>query len=124
MKLIIGGAYQGKREFAKSAFQLKEADIFTCTGEEIDFSAPCIDKIEAFTLACVRSGKEPLVIFQQHQPLWADSVLICQDIFCGVVPMEADLRQWRQVTGQLCQYLTKNAQQVSRIFCGLEQRLK
>ncbi len=124
MKLIIGGAYQGKREFAKAAFQLKEADIFTCTGEHIDFSAPCIDKIEAFTLACVRSGKDPLAIFQEHQPLWAESVLICQDIFCGVVPMEADLRQWRQVTGQLCQYLTKNAQQVSRIFCGLEQRLK
>ena len=84
MKLIIGGAYQGKREFAKAAFQLKEADIFTCTGEHIDFSAPCIDKIEAFTLACVRSGKDPLAIFQEHQPLWADSVLICQDIFCGL----------------------------------------
>ena len=40
MKLIIGGAYQGKRDFAKAAFSLTESDIFTCTGEKMDFSAP------------------------------------------------------------------------------------
>lgn len=124
MKLIIGGAYQGKREFAKNAFSLTDEDIFTCDGVEIDFSAPCIDKIEEFTLACVRAGKEPLDCFREQELLWQDSVLICQDIFCGVVPMEADLREWRNATGRLCQYLSRQAEQVSRIFCGLEQRLK
>lgn len=124
MKLIIGGAYQGKREFAKSAFHLEESDIFTCTGETMDFSAPCIDKIEEFTLACVKAGKDPISLFQAQEHQWEGAVLICQDIFCGVVPLDDDLRQWRQVTGQLCQYLTKKASQVSRIFCGLEQRLK
>lgn len=124
MKLIIGGAYQGKRDFAKAAFHLEEKDIFTCAGEEIDFSAPCIDKIEEFTLACIKAGKDPIALFQASESRWAGSVLICQDIFCGVVPLDAELRQWRQETGRLCQYLTKNAAQVSRIFCGLEQRLK
>ena len=124
MKLIIGGAYQGKRDFAKTAFALTDGDIFTCEGEEIDFSAPCIDKIEEFTYACVKAGKDPVAIFRQHEGEWKDAVLICQDIFCGVVPVDALLRQWRQETGQLCQYLTKNADSVSRIFCGLEQRLK
>lgn len=124
MNLIIGGAYQGKRAFAKSAFSLKESDIFTCNGIEIDFSYPCIDRLEAFTLACVRAGQDPIAYFQAREGQWADAVVICQDIFCGVVPMEAELRQWRNVTGQLCQYLTKHATRVSRIFCGLEQRLK
>ena len=124
MKLIIGGAYQGKRDFAKAAFSLTESDIFTCTGEEIDFSAPCIDKIEEFTLGCVKAGKDPVALFQQYKDKWKNSVLICQDIFCGVVPTDATLRQWRQETGRLCQYLTKNADSVSRIFCGLEQKLK
>lgn len=124
MKLIIGGAYQGKRDFAISAFHLEERDIFTCEGENIDFSAPCIDKIEEFTLACVRSGREPLDIFLENRGKWQDSILICQDIFCGVVPMEADMREWRNATGRLCQYLSREAEQVSRIFCGLEQRLK
>ena len=124
MKLIIGGAYQGKRDFVISAFDLKETDIFTCSGGNIDFSAPCIDKIEEFTYSCVKAGKDPVAIFRQHEDEWKDAVLICQDIFCGVVPVDSLLRQWRQETGQLCQYLTKNAEAVSRIFCGLEQRLK
>lgn len=124
MKLIIGGAWQGKRDFAVAAFGLKDSDIFTCTGEEIDFSAPCIDKIEEFTFACVKAGKEPLELFRANRALWEKSVLICQDIFCGVVPIDADQREWRQATGRLCQYLTGEAEQVSRIFCGLEQRLK
>lgn len=124
MNFIIGGAYQGKREFAKSAFSLDEAQIYTCKGAEIDFSFPCIDCIEEFTLACVREGIDPIAYFRENQPQWQGSVLICQDIFCGVVPMEAELRRWRNVTGQLCQYLTGQADRVSRIFCGLEQRLK
>jgi len=40
------------------------------------------------------------------------------------VPMEAETRAWRQKTGRLANYLSKEAKQVSRIFCGLEQRLK
>lgn len=124
MTLIIGGAYQGKREYAKVTFGLEDDRIFTCTGTDIDFSAHCIDKIEEFTLACVQAGLDPLTQFRQNRAAWDNSVLICQDIFCGVVPMDATLRQWRQVTGQLCQYLTANAHQVIRVFCGLEQRLK
>lgn len=124
MNLIIGGAYQGKRAFAKDAFSLEEAQIYSCQGAEIDFSFPCIDKLEEFTLACVRASIDPIAYFQTHEALWQTSTLICQDIFCGVVPLEAELRQWRNVTGQLCQYLSKNAQRVSRVFCGLEQRLK
>lgn len=124
MKLIIGGAYQGKRAFAKAAFHLAEEGIFTCDGETMDFSAPCIDKIEEFTLACVKAGADPVELFRQTREQWKDSILICQDIFCGVVPVDAQLRQWRQETGRLCQYLTRNADSVSRIFCGLEQKLK
>lgn len=124
MKLIIGGAYQGKRAFAKAAFSLTEGDIFTCNGEGIDFSYPCIDKMEEFTFAWVKAGKDPVAFFQEHKKEWKDTVLICQDIFCGVVPVDDTLRQWRQETGRLCQYLTKNADSVIRIFCGLEQRLK
>ena len=45
MVLIIGGAWQGKLEFAKREFHLKDSDIYTCSGAEIDFSKPCIDRL-------------------------------------------------------------------------------
>ncbi len=124
MNLIIGGAYQGKRDFAISAFGYDPEDIFTCSDESIDFSTGCVDRVEEFVLACVKSGVDPVEYFDTRREQWQNSTLICQDIFCGVVPLGADMRAWRHSTGLLCQYLSRHADRVSRIFCGLEQRLK
>ena len=124
MVLLIGGAYQGKLDHAKTAYHLSEEDVFTCTGTEIDFSKRCIHKIEEFTFACVSGNIDPIAYFAEYRESWQDSILICQDIFCGVVPMGEENRTWRQNTGRLVQYLAEEATQVSRIFCGLDQRLK
>ena len=118
MILVIGGAYQGKLDFAKETLGVSE--IFTCTGPEIDFSKTCIYQIEEFTA----HHPDPVAYFRDHRDRWQDSVLIMQDIFCGVVPMGAENRAWRQKTGRLAQYLSGEADRVSRIFCGLEHRLK
>ena len=120
MILIIGGAYQGKLDFAKEAFGVTDADVYSCCAEEIDFSKHCIYKIEEFTAR----HADPIGYFEAHREEWKNSILIVQDIFCGVVPVGAENRAWRQRTGRLAQYLCKEANGVSRIFCGLEQRLK
>lgn len=125
MILIIGGAYQGKRTLAKKKYGLSDGDIFTCTEETgAAFGARCIDRIEEFTLWCVKNGEDATEIFKAHRPEWEDNVLICQDIFCGVVPIDAEMRAWREMTGRLCAYLSGEAKSVSRVFCGLEQKLK
>ena len=120
MILIIGGAYQGKLDFAKETFGITDADVHTCTAGDIDFSKRCIYKIEEFSA----HHNDPIGYFQAHREEWKDSVLILEDIFCGVVPMGAENRAWRQNTGRLAQYLSREAEHVSRIFCGLEQRRK
>ncbi len=125
MDFIIGGAYQGKRDCAKRKFGLTDGDIFTCTEDAgIEFGAKCIDKLEEFTLWCVRKDTDALEIFKENRAAWKDSVLICCDIFCGVVPLGADMRAWREMTGRLCAYLSAEADSVTRVFCGLEQKLK
>ena len=124
MILILGGAYQGKRSYAQQKFHLKDEEVFTCQGTEIDFSKPCIHKIQEFTYACVQEGKDALTYFKMHEQEFENRILICQDLFCGVVPLGADLRAWRQNTGLLCQYLAQKADSVIRIYCGLEQKLK
>ena len=149
MIFIIGGAYQGKLDYAVEKYNLKDTDVFVC-GESavvsadgeisgagdaaednvvgtlpvIDFSKKCINKIQEFTYACVKCGVDPLDYFLEHEAEWQDSILICEDIFCGVVPLGADMREWRQATGRLCKYLSQQAGSVVRIFFGLEQRLK
>ena len=125
MVLIIGGAYQGKLTLAKRRYGVSEEDIFTCTEENgIVFGARCINQIEAFTLWCVRNGADATEIFKANREKWENGVLICADIFCGVVPVDAEMRFWREMTGRLCAYLCEEAQSVTRMFCGLAQDLK
>lgn len=120
MILIIGGAYQGKLDFAKSAFSVTDDEVHTCSMGMPDFSKRCIYELEAFAA----DHPDPVGYFCAHREDWQDSILIMQDIFCGVVPMGEDLRTWRRNAGRLAQYLAKEADRVYRVFCGLEQRLK
>ena len=122
MKLIIGGAFQGKRDFAMHTLGIPEEEMFTCSGAEIDFSKTCIDRLEEYIYACLQKNTDPLEGLKKAD--LRDKVLICMDMSCGVVPLGADMRQWRQTTGLVCQYLAARADSVHRIFCGLEQRLK
>ena len=79
--------------------------------------------VSSYGAGTVSSGK--LIIRKDIDiDIEGKDVLILEDIFCGVVPLGAENRAWRQNTGRLAQYLSREATQVSRIFCGLEQRLK
>lgn len=124
MILIVGGAYQGKLDYAKAAYNLAPEDVFTCTGKEIDFSKRCVNALEEFCYACIGADIDPIEYAQAHREDWKDSILICSDLSSGVVPIDPVQRHWRHTTGRLCQYLAGEAERVSRIFCGLEQRLK
>lgn len=124
MILIIGGAYQGKLTYAKAAFGLKDEEVFTCRDTQIDFSKRCIRHLEEFSFACIQAGQDPKACLEAHREEWKDSIFLCRDIFCGVVPVDPEVRQWRHLTGLLSQYLAGEADSVIRIFCGLEQKLK
>ena len=125
MDFIIGGAYQGKRAYAVEKYGLSDGDIYSCTAEnEISFGSRCIDRLEEFALWCLRNGCDAVEYFKAHDDEWRDAVLISRDIFCGVVPIEAEQRALREMNGRLCAYLAKEADSVTRIYCGLEQKLK
>ena len=122
MTLIFGGAYMGKRDYAKAHCGV--TSIETCAEGMPAFDSGCVASLEQFSLHCARQGKDAAAELAARHAQWKDHVLIARDISCGVVPLEAENRAWRQRTARLCQYLASEANQVSRIFCGLEQRLK
>lgn len=124
MKLIIGGAYQGKLEYAKENFKIK--DVFLCSARkaELDFSADTIDRLEDFVLACVDQGLEAKDYLAAHRAELEDKIIICTDISQGIVPMEARMRALREMTGRAMVYLAAEAETVIRVFCGLGQKIK
>lgn len=130
MHLIFGGAYQGKLDYAKERHQLKDPDIFFCSAGEgpsepyIDFTKKAICRLEEFVLCCVRCGTEAADYLEANREKWGSTVFICTDISSGVVPFEKELRAWREMVGRTLMYLGKEADEVTRLFCGLPQKIK
>ncbi len=125
MVLIFGGAYQGKLEFAKENFNVTEEDIFICTQEnEIDWSKKVLCDMDQAFLRHVREGKESREVLANHLKELKDKILIVNDISQGIVPMERELRDWREMTGRAMLYISKEADEVYRVFCGLGSKIK
>ena len=124
MELIIGGAYQGKLDYAKE--KLNVTGHYECTIESgnIDFSCGCVCGLEKFALACLRAGKSPVESMKACEDMWKNCVLISNDISQGVVPIDAEMRAWREETGRMLNYLAGKADHVHRVFLGIGQVIK
>ena len=125
MVLIFGGSYQGKLDFAKENFGVSDEDIFVCTQEnEIDWSKKVIYNADQAFLRHVRDGKESRDVLAEHLDELKESIIIVNDISQGIVPMEREQRDWREMTGRAMLYISKQADEVYRVFCGLGSKIK
>lgn len=97
MILIVGGRGAGKREFART---------LGCAPEK--------------TLPDLQD-REPLPSLEE---LMGYEAVICDEVGCGVVPLERRDRERREAIGRLCCQLAREAQAVYRLQCGLAMRLK
>ena len=133
-QLILGGAYQGKTAWAKEKFALSDDDIFACGCDSLpDFSKRCITHYENYIAYCLKNGIEPKTDFRDLEFSFLaeksgageklpEKIIICDDIFCGVVPIDSFQRKLREVTGLALQKIAEYSE-VTRIFCGKAQRL-
>lgn len=125
MELIVGGAYQGKLDYACEKYGFTAENVFTCNENcDISFEKPCIDRLEEYVLYCVKNGISARKVLEENREKWASSVIICREIFSGVVPIDDTIRAWREETGRVMTWLSGNALSVTRMFCGLPQKLK
>ena len=84
----------------------------------------CCRHLEALTRAASDHGETAQQVLDRLLPLTRDAFVISREIGSGVVPLDAAERRWREVHGAVLQGLAARAEHVSRIFCGLEERLK
>lgn len=120
--LIVGGACQGKREYAQNAFGLNEREILPWNEERE--AASCIADLHLRVRACLEKGLTQQEVLEKLLPFCQGKIVLCDDIFCGVVPLDALERQWREVTGRLLCRLAQEADSVIRMQCGLPQAIK
>ena len=124
MILIIGGAYQGKLDYVLENYKTKS--VFQCRDDniDIDLSADIINSLHLVVLAQIRAGIDTFAWISAILPELKNKILICDDIFCGVVPVEREARTWRETMGRSLTLLSKNADEIIRVFCGIGSRIK
>ena len=125
MKLIIGGAYQGKLAYALQETGLGEQEVYVCTEDiEIPNGKPIIYKLEQWILALSRADMD--VMSQTRLLLLSNpqATMICTEIASGIVPMGVDMRKWREELGRSLTFLAEEAEAVTRLFCGIPTRIK
>ena len=126
MILIIGGVYQGKLGYAKTRFTLSEEDVYRCDAESIHLpeAKSIIYELDKWFLALIRAKLDPMEELNSLIESNAEAIVIANDISCGIVPVEAEMRIWRETVGRGLIKLSAHADEVWRLFCGMPMRLK
>ena len=143
MHIIIGGAFNGKRKWVNEYYKNKdEIHWFSGTIEELqealankETGIVAIEQIERWTKQWLvehsldearEVGREWIQAFsqwEQENPV-RRLVLVGTDFSKGIVPIEKEDRDWRDLTGWFYQDLVKEATRVDEIWYGLGQQLK
>jgi len=124
MILIFGGAYQGKLDFARELAG-EDKSIYRALPDEIpDFSAHIIDGFHNAVLALIRSGIDPCEYTLDNLSELSVKVIVCDDISSGVVPVDPEMRAWREAVGRCMGILSRNAGDIYRVFCGIGTKIK
>lgn len=126
MKLIIGGAFQGKSAAAKETFPgIDWCDGRTCGMEEI-FTCGGIFHLEAYIRRRLKESPDMeaegfVNLLEEKNP---QAVLVSDEVGCGLVPVDAFDRKYRELTGRICTCIAERADTVIRVVCGIPTVLK
>ena len=116
MILLIGGAGQGKLAYALERTGCAPADVARDPASAR--TKPILDGLADWVRAHPGEGLGDLL---EANP---GVVILCDEVGCGVVPVDPAERVWREEVGRLCCDLARKAERVERIFCGLSMVLK
>lgn len=114
MVLIVGGMAQGKLDFAR-----RELGV-TAWSEGAPGEADCVYGLQQ-AIRETPDWREALTLWREAHP---DGVIICDEVGCGVTPLDRWDREWREQVGRACCRLAAEAEAVYRVHCGVGVRIK
>ena len=121
MKLIIGGAFQGKLAYASAAAEIAPeefADGAVCGFEVLD-TCRGMNHFHEYVRRYLAEGRSVEELPERIVQKNPEVVLVANELGCGIVPMDPFERQFRQAFGRLCCRLAQEAKEVHRVICGL-----
>ncbi len=126
MKLITGGAYQGKLDFAIKKYNINTTEIVN--GETFDVAdlsnIRCINNYHLFVKKLLENGENPISETSKIISENPDIIIIIDEIGNGIIPLEKNERIWREQVGKVGCLLAEKADTVERIICGIAIKIK
>lgn len=128
MELYIGAAGQNKLKniiLKHDLMNCKVADGADC-GENEFLEAQVVNHLHLY----IKKHFEALKTGEGQERFFAglseqeDKILIGDEIGCGIIPLDAGEREYRELYGRMMCRIAQNAHRVTRIICGVHQVIK
>lgn len=116
MILIVGGSCQGKLDYVLREGGYAKDDVGASPLE----GKPIVNGLHRW----LRETEDPMPALEAYLKEYPHAVLLCDEVGCGVVPMEREERIWRERVGRTCCALAAGADCVIRMTCGIPAILK
>lgn len=114
MILLVGGVGSGKRAFARERLGILEDAV----DDAVLGSGAAVARAQELARD---AAADPSSLADR---LASRSVVMVDQVGCGVVPLDRDERAWRERAGRLSCELALRADAVVRLVCGCPQVIK
>ncbi len=112
MIFVTGGYGAGKRQFVMDTFKFNQNDF---TKDIDDLNCGVIYNLHEINILDFDITLEKLL---------TKKIIICNELGCGVVPIDKELRNKRDLVGKLCIQLASKADEVYRVYAGIGVKIK
>lgn len=126
MILITGGSYQGKKAFAAELLDCSPAEFADgreCAHSDL-YGKKCITDYHILIRRLISSGKDPVEFTQRLCEDSSDTIIVMDEIGCGIIPLERSERIWREAVGRCGCIIADNSETVVRMVCGIPTVIK
>lgn len=102
--LFVGGTYQGKAALAKRLYP----------------DLPLVQNLHGRVRDELAAGRDPMALLDSLR----GHAVTCDEVGCGVVPLDRADEDYREAVGRLCCDLADEADVVVRVMAGVPQWIK
>lgn len=126
MELYIGGYAQGKLQYVSNKYGIPAERISDGAVEDYRKMEGRViyDHFHLWVRRLMEQGVDVEAALEELLAAQPDAVIISDEIGCGIVPMDAFEREYREKTGRLLCAIAARADRVERIVCGIGQQIK
>lgn len=124
VKIITGGAYQGKLAYARRLYPgMSWTGGKSCGLDEIG-TCSAVYAFHEFVKRWLEAGRSSAELTALLLEEKKEMIIVCDEIGCGLVPVDAFEREYREETGRIMTALAERAERVDRVVCGIGTRIR